>query len=543
MKLTVLLTAAVLGTTLPVLSQMNYQGRLTGSAGGVLADGQYVIEFSLWDAATGGSQIWGPYVTDGGSDNGRGPRADLVSSNFNVIIGNLDTEGRSLTQGLATASSRFLQIKVGTNAAITPRQLILASPRALSADVIPNVTPNGTGNGVTIAGATTITGATTTTNMELIAVGATPYIDFASQAGVDNNARIIYDGPSNQLSFQLAAPGIYTFPSGNVAINTPSTACTFQVTGNNSSGGTACFAPPSGGQVSHIHYGADQDWYIRSGKASGRVIIQDSGGTASIGNLAIYPGSHFGIARPDAVTLDVPGTTGTIDIWDNLEVKANCYVHADIWREYNGAWYKLGNLFGHNYGTYWESSDQRLKKEIAPLTGALDTLGQIRGVSYFWNETGLQHLTRGIEETWASKSRTEADNKKLWAEKRAEAAKELSRRQTGFIAQELEKVFPSWVRTDEKGFKQIDIHSMAAVLVQGVNELNAQNKQQAAAFTELEKANAALKTRVAELEAAAKAGETRLAKLETTTANLAALLEKKSGAATTAGVSTPPAKR
>lgn len=240
------------------------------------------------------------------------------------------------------------------------------------------------------------------------------------------------------------------------------------------------------------------------------------------------PHFHFGTYTANAVTLDIPGTTGTIDIWDNLEVAANCYVHADIWRAYEGVWYKLGNLQGHNYGTYWESSDQRLKKEIAPLTGALDTLGQIRGVSYLWNEAGLQHLTRSIEETWASKSGTEADNKKLWAEKRAEAAKELSRRQTGFIAQELEKVFPSWVRTDDKGFKQIDVHSMAAVLVQGVNELSAQNKEQAAALTEMEETNAALKARVAGLEASAKASEARLAKLETTTTKLTALLEKKS---------------
>jgi Chaperone of endosialidase len=271
-------------------------------------------------------------------------------------------------------------------------------------------------------------------------------------------------------------------------------------------------------------------------------MVLQPGGDVGIGNLSLLPGRRLGTEMADSATLDIPGTNGFIGIWDNMEVSSSVYVHGDIHREYNGAWYKLGNLQGHNYGVYWESSDQRLKKEIAPLTGALDTLGQIRGVSYLWNEAGLQHLTRGIEESWASKSGTEADNKKLWAEKRAEAAKELSRRQTGFIAQELEKVFPSWVRTDEKGFKQIDVHSMAAVLVQGVNELSAQNKEQAAALAEMEKTNAALKARVAELEAAAKAGDARLTKLETTTANLAALLEKQTSA-TTAGVSTASAGR
>ena len=37
------------------------------------------------------------------------------------------------------------------------------------------------------------------------------------------------------------------------------------------------------GSSSHIHYGLNQDWYIRSGVSSGKVIIQDTGGNVGIG--------------------------------------------------------------------------------------------------------------------------------------------------------------------------------------------------------------------------------------------------------------------
>ena len=135
-------------------AQINYQGRLTDAAGATLADGQYTITFSLWDLATGGTQLWGPYIADGGVATGHGPLVDVVGGinpnggRFNVIIGGTDTASRSLTTALAAFALPFLEIKVGTNAAISPRQQILATPRALRADVIPNVTPVGNNVGI-----------------------------------------------------------------------------------------------------------------------------------------------------------------------------------------------------------------------------------------------------------------------------------------------------------------------------------------------------------------------------------------------------------
>ena len=128
MKRTVLLTALLLAAVLPAAAQMNYQGRLTDAIGNPLADGQQTLEFSLWTAATGGDQVWGPYSLDGSAGK---PKADLVSGRFNVVIGAADPANRQLQDSFA--GPRFIQIKVGTNAAISPRQQILAAPTALHA--------------------------------------------------------------------------------------------------------------------------------------------------------------------------------------------------------------------------------------------------------------------------------------------------------------------------------------------------------------------------------------------------------------------------
>jgi len=68
------------------------------------------------------------------------------------------------------------------------------------------------------------------------------------------------------------------------------------------------------------------------------------------------------------------------------------------------------------------SSDERLKKHIEPLTGALDQLLQLHGVTFEWRDPTGRH-----EGT-----------------------------QTGVIAQQVEKVFPQWIGEDDKGFKTVD---------------------------------------------------------------------------------------
>ena len=135
------------------------------------------------------------YVADGGSGTGHGAQAALVNGRVNIIIGGTGTTiisgNTSLTTALA-APTAYLEIKVGTAAAISPRQQILATPRALRADVIPNVTPNGAG--VVIAGAIAASGNVTATD-----VTASGNITAAGNATVNGNVGIGTTTPAAKL--------------------------------------------------------------------------------------------------------------------------------------------------------------------------------------------------------------------------------------------------------------------------------------------------------------------------------------------------------
>ena len=107
------------------------------------------------------------------------------------------------------------------------------------------------------------------------------------------------------------------------------------------------------------------------------------------------------------------------------------------------------------------NSDARLKKDIKPLTHALDAILQLEGKTYRWKE----------DTTFAN----EAD--------------------IGLVAQEVEKVFPELVAENEQGYKGIAYSKLTAVLIEAIKE---QQQQFTAEITALQKENAQLKTIMAE---------------------------------------------
>jgi hypothetical protein len=138
-------------------------------------------------------------------------------------------------------------------------------------------------------------------------------------------------------------------------------------------------------------------------------------------------------------------------------------------------------------GSWSDSSDTRIKKNIQPLTGALDKLTQLRGVSFEWinpadhaNQTG---------------------------------------RQAGFVAQEVERVFPNWVQevpgaehdaclTPEGRVKSLTLpFEFDALTVEALRELRAEkdsaierlSQQLADELKRRDAENAELKKSVAEL--------------------------------------------
>jgi hypothetical protein len=167
-------------------------------------------------------------------------------------------------------------------------------------------------------------------------------------------------------------------------------------------------------------------------------------------------------------------------------------------------------------------SDERLKEGITTIPRAVEELEKLRGVTFHWNDTGLRYLTRNITNMVKSASGKPEDDRKLWHEKRRAAYEALSKTQIGFIAQEVEKVFPDWVSTDDQGYKRINMERLNAVLVNAIKEQQAQIEAQQKEIVEL---------KVAQNRAAAD-WETRFKKLEKSVARI----EDKSAA-------TPPGSR
>ena len=123
-------TQLIKAQTVPAL--VNYQGRLANPDGTALATGDYQLTFRVYDAATNSTGlVWGPQVFDGSTGAGRGSRIPVVQGYFNVMLGPVDTNGVSLANAF-NSTNRFVEIRVGTNNPILPRQQILSAPFAFN---------------------------------------------------------------------------------------------------------------------------------------------------------------------------------------------------------------------------------------------------------------------------------------------------------------------------------------------------------------------------------------------------------------------------
>jgi len=98
---------------------INYQGYITDD-GGTPIDGTVEITFSVWDAATGGTQLWTETHSSVSVDEGL----------FNVLLGSITPMGYG---GIPTGSL-WLGIKVGSDPEMTPRQQITTVGFALIAN-------------------------------------------------------------------------------------------------------------------------------------------------------------------------------------------------------------------------------------------------------------------------------------------------------------------------------------------------------------------------------------------------------------------------
>lgn len=127
---------------------------------------------------------------------------------------------------------------------------------------------------------------------------------------------------------------------------------------------------------------------------------------------------------------------------------------------------------------YTNLSDARLKTNIRPLTGALDTIMRLCGVKYTWDHTARPELNLDTRE------------------------------HVGFLAQDVGRVLPQVVGTGSDGLLSLAYGDLVPVLTEGI-------KAQQAQITQLRTDNTRLHADVIRLEAEYASLREQLVKLQT----------------------------
>lgn len=179
--------------------------------------------------------------------------------------------------------------------------------------------------------------------------------------------------------------------------------------------------------------------------------------------LNLLSGPALKITNSVNTAIAAYSTTGTGLRADSPSGMAIYATSADGWAgNFQGAVYVLQRLsLGYNQltslklacngdaakpggGSWSVLSDRRLKEEIRPLTGALDRLLKLRGCTFDYTAEAQE---RGLA---------------------------LPGRQIGFIAQEVEEVFPEWVGEDKDGTKYVTERGATALFVEAMREMRAE---------------------------------------------------------------------
>jgi hypothetical protein len=137
-----------------------------------------------------------------------------------------------------------------------------------------------------------------------------------------------------------------------------------------------------------------------------------SGNIGGTGNAAYFPYGLYSIGPDNWIY----GTTYLGNAGDTINFRTNTITGT-------------GSIYA---GAFIYSSDESLKANVTLLNNALEKVKQLEGVSFNWKNTGRADI--------------------------------------GLIAQDVEKVIPEIVHTNEEGLKSVEYGNLVAILIEAVKE-------------------------------------------------------------------------
>ncbi len=118
--------------------------------------------------------------------------------------------------------------------------------------------------------------------------------------------------------------------AGGVGVNTNAPLASLHVVGRSTNEGTTLLYPdPSKGTfASHVHYGPNGDWYIRSANANGSVVLQDTGGNVGVGTSV--PSAKLHVVGNAVVTGTLSKGAGAFKIDHPLDPENRYLYHSFV---------------------------------------------------------------------------------------------------------------------------------------------------------------------------------------------------------------------
>lgn len=358
---------------------INYQGQLVNGIGKPLATADYELTFSIWDAAQGGTEKWGPQIFDGQGGPGFGPMIPVVQGHFNVVLGPIDTVGRALAGALLSGANYYLETKVGDKT-ISPRQQILSTPFALRSETAANLAGHDWG---------------------LIFVdGSNPQASKIKNGLLPSG--VVYEGNLHHLNASDGAPAnaVSVDAQGRVGIGTTSPRQLLHLRAAPGPGGTKpAFVQVEDSDGKAVVLGSDSTGGSLQSSSNIRFV---AGATSS---MTITTAGKIGIGTdaPDA-KLDVVQTSDQVVALKANNTGSGNYFHA------GGNWYgayAFGNQYDFMAGgpgvDYGSASSLRWKENVHSVDEPLEKLERLHGVYFRWDAAhgGRQDIGMIAEEVGA----------------------------------------------------------------------------------------------------------------------------------------------
>jgi hypothetical protein len=177
----------------------------------------------------------------------------------------------------------------------------------------------------------------------------------------------------------------------------------------------------------------------------------------------------------DSDQLELCGSQGLHFTWGQGYDYGNIIANAEIEVVIINDVLKLVPKFYFNTDVYANgiilNSDEKFKRNINPIEGAASKLKQTRPVTF--NLKNSETKSPMPTESFSPASEKEMDDLALLVTTE-EKMKNLNRQRIGFLAEEIQSVFPELVEEDSKGFLYVDYIGLVPILVESIKEQQTQ---------------------------------------------------------------------